>query len=97
MASKLCWEDTTSYPRSHKGERTPKTLTLVCPYFRVAVTCDHINFPGEWVLSSSDLGCRDGRRIPGCGNGEQAKKFAIKKLQEWAKEVQHYTDAAAKL
>lgn len=50
------WKDATSYSQGERGKIAPRAWESRIEGIRIRVTCGHIYYPGEWIMTNDDLG-----------------------------------------
>lgn len=53
--SKPDWKDATSYSQGQRGKTNPTAWECRVEGIRIWVSCGHIYYPGEWVMSCDAL------------------------------------------
>ncbi len=81
------WKNTTSYSRGDK-ERKPTTWTLHGNTGkRITITCNHIHYPGEWVMFCESVGIKEKQIFVDADNLEEAKAVTLVRVKEKIEEL----------
>ena len=69
------WKDATSYSQGQRGKKEPTAWSVKSGQVGIYVTCGHIYYPSEWIMSCYAIGLKEVRLM--VDTKEDAQKKAI--------------------